>query len=207
MLRRRFPSAFIMATDAAPDMLVQARRAQTERTELVQQNADGTDSAAEQVLGQAPYDLIASSALLQWLPDLGAHLRFVAGLARPAGRYAFSAFTRTNLPELNALLAAPPFEYRTFPGIEPRTLESVAGSSGWALRRLEECEEREALPSPLAVLQHLRAMGASRDPREGGRLTRSTLRQLLNSYAERHAVTGGVSLTWRSCLAVLERVP
>ncbi len=202
---RRFPSALIVATDSAPRMLERARFVRAFGPEVLfeQQDADGSKPIANRVVLHAPYDLITTSALLQWIPDLDAHLRLIANLVTSESRYVFSAFTPANLPELNALLAAPPFSYGTFPGVEPGELETLARQSGWMLEELYESEDREVMPSPLAVLRHIQAMGASRDPRRGGRLTRGTLQQLLSAYGERYAVDGGVSLSWHSCVAVL----
>jgi malonyl-CoA O-methyltransferase len=206
-LRRRLPQSSIIATDSVPGMLDQARGDRDSKPALFAlQDASGASAACSRVRCFAPYDLVTSSALLQWIPDQGAHLRFVGGLVRLGGTYVFSAFTRTNLPELNRILAEPPFSYESFPGVEPERIQTFAAQSGWRLLGVHEMEDHETLPTPIAALRHLRAMGASRDPRQGGRLTRATLGQLLRTYTERHSVAGGVSLTWRSCTAVLERV-
>jgi SAM-dependent methyltransferase len=206
-LERARPEASIVATDFSRRMLAQARSrrgdAGRDRVRFVQQDAGGAEPPVPSVLSSGPYDLAVSNALVQWLPDLRAHLAFTRGLLTPQGAYVFSTFRRENLPELNALLAAPPLSYSEFPGWEPPSLARAAEEAGFEVARLDQHEDVSTLPTPLSVLRQLQAMGASRDPRHGGRLTRARLRQLLACYAARHAVPGGVSLTWRSCVVVL----
>lgn len=157
-----------------------------------------------------PVDLVAAGALVQWFPDLGAHLRCAASFAAPGAAYLVSGFDRGNFPELNTLLAEPPFSYQDFPGHAPSTLENAATAAGWSVAGLLTWEERETLPGARAVLTRLRELGAVRDPRAGGRMTRAGLTHLLAEYERRFAVGPGapgqpvsVSMTWKPWAALL----
>jgi len=208
-LRRRFPNAHILATDGAKPMLEQARLrcgdADREGLSFALQDAEGRGPLAPELSSRAPYRLVASSAVVQWLPDLERHLRFVADLIGNSGSYLVASFTDANFPELNALLASPPFCYQSFPGLAADELAASARRAGFRLRAFQEVEDKEILPSPRLVLQRIQSLGASRDPRAGGRLTKTNLAGLLTSYADQYGEAGGVRLTWKSCVALLQR--
>ena len=72
-------------------------------------------------------------------------------------------------------------------------------------RALFDWEEKEILPSARQVLRMLQDLGSVRDPREGGRMNRSNLEFLLEEYGRRFAEDGGVRLTWRPWIALLQR--
>lgn len=187
------------------------------RFSVLDARGDGASYAALTALAVAhadvfPVDLVAAGALVQWFPDLGAHLRCAASFAAPGAAYLVSGFDRDNFPELNTLLAEPPFSYEDFPGHAPSTLEEAATAAGWSVSGLLTWEEREVLPGARAVLTRMRDLGAVRDPRSGGRMTRAGLAHLLNEYERRFAVApaeGGqpvsVSMTWKPWVALLNR--
>jgi malonyl-CoA O-methyltransferase len=205
-LRERFPDSLLVASDAAPEMLERACLAVPgEKVSFVVQDASGNSAVHPTIASHAPYELIVSGALVQWLPDLTLHLRLVETLMASRGTYVLSTFTQGNFPELRALLPARSLAHPALPGVDPTVLEALARKSGWTLKMLAESEDQEVLPSPRAVLENLKAMGVSQDPRHAGRLTRATLNRLLRSYAETFSAPGGVSLTWRSCIAALEK--
>jgi SAM-dependent methyltransferase len=210
-LVRAFPESVLLATDASQGMLEAAmlQLHRPGRLDFSEQDAEGSRSLARVVAARAPYDLIASGALVQWFPDLERHLRFAASLAAPAGHYLVSGFARKNFPELNALLSEPPFSYTRFPGHDPEVVEKAAVASGWNVLSLLDWEEKEILPSPRQVLRRLQDLGSVRDPREGGRMNRDNLEFLLKEYGRRFAETGddgeGVRLTWRPWAALLQK--
>jgi len=214
-LRTRFPDARLTATDAAPEMLDVARAAldawepATPARSVVFRELDARgDGSGPERLPEADPDLLAANAVVQWFPDLAAHFRFAASLAAPGAIYLVSGFGAGNFPELNALLAEPPFSYRRFPGHDPQAVEAAAAQAGWTVAGLLAWDETEVLPSPRDVLQRLQDLGAARDPREGGRMTRANLAHLLAEYARRFAAGGeedGVRLTWKPWAALLIR--
>lgn len=152
----------------------------------------------------APFDLVASNALVQWLPDLDAHLAAVARVLSARGRYLSSGFSADHFPELRGILEQPPFDFPALPGFDRTRLARSAALSGLHLAAEAAEEIRVVYPSVRALLRTLRDMGASRDP-SPQRLTPSSLRLLERTYAARHSVEGGVVCTYRPWYALLER--
>ncbi len=188
-------------------MLEQARRyfGREPGLSFALQDAEGRGPDAPALWSAAPYRLVASSAVVQWLSDLERHLRFVACLLEGSGFYLVSSFTDSNFPELNTLLSSPPFCYRSFPGFPADKLAECAHRAGFRLREFRETEDKEILPSARLVLRRIQSLGASRDPYKGGRLTKTSLAGLLQSYEDKFSEAGGVRLTWKSCVALLQR--
>lgn len=206
-LAARFPGATLLATDAAPEMLDAARTALSgmPRVTLAVRDARG-DTPPEPRPQGVPPDLLASGALVQWFPDLAAHLRYAVAQTAPGASYLVSGFDSANFPELNALLAEPPFSYRRFPGHAPGAVEGAAQSTGWSVAGFLSWEEIEVLPSARAVLRRMQDLGSVRDPREGGRMNRANLAHLLAEYERRYTNTeGNVPLTWKPWVALLVR--
>ncbi len=208
-LQKRFPESLLLATDAAPAMLEEARKRCTENggggLQFVLQDAQGLSDFREHAISVSPFDLVASNALVQWFPDLEKHLEFAWRLVKPGGAYLLSGFSLSNFSELNSLLAEPPFSYRNFPGHDPKSVETAATNSGWKVIEMREWEEKEILPSALDVLHRLQVLGSTRDPREGGRLNRKSLSYLISEYTRRFGETDGVRLTWKPWIALLKR--
>jgi SAM-dependent methyltransferase len=233
-VRARFPGSAHLATDASAEMLAIAQvQAQAQaQAQAHTQATPGDASAASHGVLQAgalqfqvmdargtsesfaalqpyaahfPVDLVASGALVQWFPDLAAHFSFAGLCAAPNASYLVSGFSRHNFPELNALLSEPPFSYKAFPGHEAREVEAAAAAAGWNVAALLTWDDVEVLPDARAVLTRMQDLGSVRDPREGGRLTRANLAWLLDEYARRFSVEGGVRLTWKPWAALLTR--
>ncbi len=208
-LQQRFPEAMLLATDAAPAMLEQAKERcvvnESGSPKFVFQDAQGIENPASEVVSISPYNLIASNALIQWFPNLEKHLRFAIKLVKSDGAYLLSGFSHSNFSELNELLAEAPFSYQTFPGHDPKSVEMAAAHSGWKVVAIQDWEEKEILPSTLDVLHRLQVLGSTRDPREGGRLNRKNLNHLIAEYTGRFSELGGVPLTWKPWVALLHR--
>lgn len=211
-LRKCFPKAFILATDAAPAMLAEAAASLTEKTadktgslEFAPQNAEGFAEISRKISARAPFDATASNALVQWFPDLENHLRLAWRLTRPKGAYLLSGFEHSNFPELNSLLSEPPFSYRSFPGHDSGNISALGAKAGWKLEAVETWEEKETLPSARDILRRLQSLGSTRDPAKGGRLNRRSLQHLISEYERRFSGPGGVRLTWRPWVARLTR--
>lgn len=202
-LRARFPEAAILATDASPRMLEETARAVPD-ARLADFDAEGPpERVPREALEAAPFDLAASNALVQWFPDLGGHLRMVAGLLAPAGSYLVSGFLRDNFPELNSILSAEPFGYREFPGHAPEEVEAAAAASGFRVEALRSDRVEAAYPDARAFLQHIKGLGSARRPAEGRPLTRARLDLLARKYREGYGTGSGVRATWRPWLALL----
>lgn len=206
-LRAALPEAAILATDASPRMLERAAAA-VPGARFAACDASGRQGAPEAVRREAPYDLAASNALVQWFPDLTAHLRLVSGLLAPGGLYLVSGFLRDNFPELNAILAAEPFGYGDFPGHDRAGIEAAAAGAGFAAEIVAEGRETESFPDVRAFLGCIRGLGASRRPAEGKALTRGRLEVLEDTYRRCYpSGDGGIRATWRPWYARLRKAP
>ncbi len=202
-LLRRLPASTFVVTDLAPGML----SACAERlNELDRDRVELRELDARAPRLDESFDLLASSAVVQWFPDLAGHLRACRALLRPGGRYALSGFCRGNFPELEALLSTPPWDFPEPPGHALSHAEAQAKEAGFEVVLREDAAVELVYPSALEFLRAIALAGASRAPREGRPLTRALLRRLLDTYDARNAVAGGVKATWKPWFLLL-RVP
>lgn len=201
-LLRRFPEASFLVTDLAPSMLgfCGEHLGEFDRARVRLERLDARVPALDET-----FDLIVSSAMVQWFPDLGAHLEACMALLKPGGMYALSGFCRTNFPELDSLLSGPPWSFDDPPGHFLSDVGAVAAKAGFEVHLAEEDVVEYVYPSAMEFLRAIGQSGASRAPREGRPLTREHLRLLLDSYDERFAVPGGVRATWHPWFALLRR--
>lgn len=204
-LREALPDADLLATDAAPRMLERAAAA-VPGARFAGFDAEGRGEIPAAVLGEAPFDLVASNALVQWFPDFGAHLRMAAGLLAPGGLYLASGFLRDNFPELNAILAEAPFGYRDFPGHDRPSLDAAAADAGFAVEFFAEARVTETYPDARTFLARIKGLGSARRPAEGRPLTRGRLELLVETYRRNYPSgerDGGIRVTWRPWYARL----
>lgn len=202
-LLRRLPEATFVVTDLAPGMLAccgeHLSPIDRERVELRVLDAREPTFPAEM-------DLLASSAVVQWFPDLPAHLRGAREILRPGGLYALSGFCRTNFPELDLLLSGDPWRFPDPPGHFLSEACRAAEDCGFRIVLREEDRAELVYPSAMEFLRAIGQAGASRAPRDGRPLTRELLRRLVDTYDDRFAVQGGVKATWKPWFLLLERV-
>ena len=201
-LLRRLPEARFVVTDLAPGMLACCGEHLTEidRERVVLEVLDAREPRFPEAM-----DLLASSAVVQWFPDLPAHLRAAADTLRPKGLYALSGFCRTNFPELDSLLSGDPWRFPDPPGHFLSDACRAAQESGFRIVLREEDLAELVYPSAMEFLRAIGQAGASRAPRDGKPLTRELLRLLVDTYDERFAVPGGVRATWKPWFLLLER--
>ncbi|GEM_PF-871231 len=167
--------------------------------------ASGAETIPEEIRSRIPYALTASNALVQWFPRLEIHFRMVASLIAPGGSYLVSGFLRDNFPELNAILAVPPFSYPEYPGHDEAGIRAAAETAGLEVADFR-AESLETVPaSALAFLESIRGLGSARRPETKNPLTRSRLRVLLDRYQERYVCAGGVRATWKPWYAWLRK--
>lgn len=202
----RLPRADLTITDASESMLAQARMKLGNRsaTTFSLFDASGNGAFPPPAQAAAPFGLAASNALVQWFPDLETHLRMVSGLLSPGGIYLVSGFLKGNFPELNALLAEKPFNYRDFPGHVRAEISAAAAGAGFAVDAWEDEALDCVYPSPEDFLGTIRGLGSSRRPQAAG-MTRSRLEYLVAQYQKRYACEGGVKATWRPWYARLAK--
>lgn len=199
-LLRHFPEARFLVTDLAPGMLGLCGQHLSE-IDRRRVRLESLDARAPELPGT--FDLLASSAVVQWFPDLEAHLSACRGLLGMGGTYALSGFCRTNFPELDALLSSPPWDYPDPPGHYLSEACETAKRCGFEVLLAEEDLVEYVYPSAMEFLRAIGQSGASRAPREGRFLTRELLRALVEAYEERFAVEGGVKATWHPWFLIL----
>lgn len=203
-IRARLPSPDLLATDASPRMLDRARLRVPGAGFAIFDAQGPEDRIPGAVRAAAPFRLAASNALVQWFPDLSAHLRMVAGLLAPGGAYLVSGFLADNFPELNAILAEEPFGYREFPGHAGAAIERAGG--GLVLETLRTDSVTEDYPDVRAFLEHIRGLGAARRPTEERPMTRNRLALLEERYRKGYpSGSGGVRATWKPWYALLRK--
>lgn len=192
-LLRRLPDSQFLVTDLAPSMLgfcgEHLDEIDRSRVRLSQ-----LDARAPSL--QERFDLVASSAMVQWFPRLVEHLEACRALLKPGGSYALSGFCRTNFPELDSLLSGPPWSFSDPPGHLLSDAVLAAEKAGFRVQLAEEDVVEHVYPSAMEFLRAIGQSGASRAPREGRPLTRKLLKALLDTYDNRFAVSGGVKATW-----------
>jgi len=167
--------------------------------------ASGAGTIPEEIRSRIPYVLTASNALVQWFPRLEIHLRMVASLIAPGGSYLVSGFLRDNFPELNAILAEPPFSYPEYPGHDESGIRTAAEKAGLEVADFRAESLETVPPSAQAFLESIRGLGSARRPETENPLTRSRLRVLLDTYHQRYACGGGVRATWKPWYAWLRK--
>jgi malonyl-CoA O-methyltransferase len=222
-LLKRFPGADLLVTDAAPRMLAAAREAaapagaDAPRAAWELFDASGEAPVPEAVARIAPYALAASAAMVQWFPRLESHFRMVGSLLAPGGAYLVSGFSRDNFPELNAILAAPPFAYPGYPGHEAAGIRASAAAAGFAVEAYREDSLETVASTPRDFLDSIRGLGSARRPESGKPMTRARLAILLDRYQERYSCGGGggggggsgagpgVRATWKPWYALLRK--
>lgn len=192
-LLRRLPDARFLVTDLAPGMLgfCGGHLDDIDRSRVRLERLDARAPSLPET-----FDLVASSAMVQWFSDLGAHFEACRALLRPGGSCLVSGFCRTNFPELDSLLSGPPWDFPDPPGHFLSDAVRVAIEAGFRVQLAEEDVVEHVYPSALEFLRAIGQSGASRAPREGRPLTREHLRLLLETYETRFAVPGGVKATW-----------
>ncbi len=95
-LKRRYPGSRVVAMDLAPGMLQQARKRQTLLRRFDRVVAD----AAALPVGDATFDMIFSSLMLQWCNDPDRVLRECRRALRPGGVLHFTTLGPDTLVEL-----------------------------------------------------------------------------------------------------------
>jgi len=192
-LVRLLPHADFLATDLSESMLELARATAEFPGRLSWRRLD---ARAPRLPGQA-FDLVASNALVQWLPDLEEHFRCCRNLTAPGGRLVVGGFSDDNFPELDRILAGPPFGYPPGPGHAVAVAGEAARRGGWKIEFLAGEEWPAKYSSATAFLAQLRDSGANRPPPPDNPLGRRGLRELLERLDREAACTEGILITWK----------
>lgn len=201
-LVRRWPDARLLLTDVSEGMLTRAR-------ERLGTSAVGARVRWRVLDARGPgweleerFRLVASSAVVQWFPDLRAHLAGVAHRSLPGGHYLVAGFLPENLPELGKTLAR--FGVTLNVGHSRAALEAASRAAELRIQRFQTEAIVREYAGARELLDALRTMGASRYPGERP-LARRALRELMKDYERHFASPGGVRATWQVWYAVLAR--
>jgi len=141
------------------------------------------------------YDLVISSSTLHWVHDLPGLCDKLHRHLYPQGVFAFSLYGKENLREIREIAAV---------GLAYRSLEQLRTVIGERFQILAAEETRETLwyPTPIAVLQHLRATGVNSIGQRAW--TRRQVADFAARYQERFAGEQGVRLTYHPMFIVAQ---
>lgn len=173
-IAERWPDAEIIATDVSPAMVATAEQRIGGAVQF--KEMDGEWPTA----GDAPFDLILSSLTFQWFADLPGAVERSMKLLRPGGRLVFSTMGQRSLSAWRAAHTAFGLESGVPNYPEPEQLRDMLAQSG----AVEVVAERVALEQrgALALLRHLRGIGAIVPGARQLPLTRRSLRQVMAQY-------------------------
>jgi malonyl-CoA O-methyltransferase len=189
-LSERYPQATVHGFDLALDMARQAR------DRLPAGNFVCAD-AARLPLPDARADLLVSNLMLQWCSDYPAVFAEFARLLKPDGILLFTTFGPDTLRELRASWA----EVDALPHVSRFTDMHHLGDAllGAGLRHpvVDADWIKEYYPDPLAVMRHLKAMGAGNAAtgRSRGLLGKNRLRRVIEAY-ENYREPAGLPATF-----------
>jgi malonyl-CoA O-methyltransferase len=155
-LRDAYRGALIIALDAAPGMLREARRNSGVFRKFVRVCAD----ASALPLATASVDLIFSSLMLQWCSDLQGPLAEARRVLKPGGLFALSTFGPDTLKELRAAWAqADEFSHvnRFF---DLHDVGDALVHAGFAEPVLDVERVQLSYPDTIALMRDLKATGS-----------------------------------------------
>lgn len=200
LLAERWPGARIVAIDSAPAMLSAGRRAigLWQRLRLGTRVAWLGGDARALPLAASSVDLVHSNLCLQWCAPLAPTLREIRRVLAPGGALLFSTFGPRTLEELAAA-------WRTVDG-SPHTsalpdmpeIGDALLAAGFANPVLDIDRLDERYPSPRAVLDGLKAIGATHasSDRRRGLTGRRAFQAMLDAYAATADAAGEVIATF-----------
>jgi len=185
LLRRRFPEAAIEAVDFAPAMIARA----SERVP----NARFVVADIEELEPEPEwYDLIVSSATVQWLAEPEQTFARLAGSLDRHGELHLTTFGPRTFWELDEVLRELGCE-RGLSLLPAEKWETLLAGAGLRRIRAHSCEERFSYPDCAAFLRSVKSSGAGYAPRV---LAPGTLSAAMRRYDERFFDGAGVSATY-----------
>lgn len=156
-LKRRFPKALTVAVDIAPGMLERAKAQSRWLRRFERVRAD----AYALPFGDARFDLIFSSLMLQWCDDLDAVFGELARVLKPGGLLLFSTFGPGTLSELRDSWAASdgqPNHVNHF--FDPPVIGSALMHAGLGEPVLDVDRIVMQYPDVMTLMRELKAIGA-----------------------------------------------
>lgn len=176
----------VLATDLAPEMVVQGRRACPDADWVIHDSWRLPENVC---------DRLYSSSLLQWMPTPEKTLRVFRAALRPGGKMLHGFFVAPSLRELYSLLPPEvlPLRWRT----ESEWL-SAFEAAGFRILRAEARTDVAAYSGAAEFLKRLRDTGVTGARK---RLSAGTMRSVMREYDRRFSLGGergaSVGATWR----------
>jgi malonyl-CoA O-methyltransferase len=198
LLACRYPDGEILAFDFAERMVDLARhRLRKRRAEVLLADAEAAD------LGAKAWDLVVSSATIQWFDRPLGSMSTLASALRPGGRMLHATFGPGTFCELKSAMAGSgPFDAEPAAiGLPLRTAEEwrqLLSESGLGETEVRTSTEVVEYPAAIDFLHELQATGVTCRPNgaEAGPLMPRVLREALERYDDRFGTTAGVPVTY-----------
>ncbi|MHB8968904.1 MAG: methyltransferase domain-containing protein [Pirellulaceae bacterium] len=188
-LLKRYRLAHVLALDAAPAMIEEARGriGRTRRVEWRVQDA-------RELVTPRRYDLVVSSSALHWMIPLGRVFAGARNALAPGGRFVFGMMVAGTLDELRKTRArvAPDKALRaTLP--EPPSVVRSLRRSGFGLVSMKTERIEMVYPEAKTFLRRLHDQGVTGGAYSAGKrpLTAGELVQLCADYDARFSAAGG----------------
>ncbi len=154
-LAARWPRARVLALDASPCMLAEARRNATgARIEWLRAEAESIP------LADASVDLVFSNLLLPWCEDIDAVFAEVARVLRPRGLFTFTTFGPDTLGELRAAWRAADAAPHVHPFTDMHDLGDGLVRARFAEPVLDVSRYTLTYPDVGALMRDMRATGS-----------------------------------------------
>jgi malonyl-CoA O-methyltransferase len=185
LLHERFPQAEIEAVDFAPAMVARARQRVPGARFIV---CDIEDLEPE----YERYDLIASSATVQWLAEPELTLNRLADSLGSDGELQLTTFGPRTFWELDEVLAGLGCE-RGLHLLSAQKWETLLAGAGISRIRADSYEERFSYPDCAAFLRSVKSSGAGYAPNV---TAPGTLAEAIRRYDERFSDGAGVTVTY-----------
>ena len=180
-LKRRYPGSRVVAMDLAPGMLQQARKRQTLLRRFDRVVAD----AAALPVGDATFDMIFSSLMLQWCNDPDRVLRECRRALRPGGVLHFTTLGPDTLVELRrSWQAADPGHAHVNRFIDMHDLGDALTRAGFAEPVLDVERYTLTYDDARQLMRDLKDIGAHNVTagRSRGLTGKATLARMLTAY-------------------------
>ncbi len=205
VLLAHYPHAHVTAVDIAPEMIAATQaRCAAHADRLVTIVGDG-----EHVLGTPPYDLICTSAAMQWFVTPQQTIARLIRALCPNGQFVFAAFVDGTLAELkNAFVRA---EQTLDMGHCPRVNDFVCVDvlRSWCAPHAHRIEQHDIVirvPDAMALLRRIKRLGAHVVARaHDAPFHRDVFVHMARAYAECYGASDGVRATYAIAYGVVVR--
>jgi malonyl-CoA O-methyltransferase len=197
LLCARFPQASVTAVDLSEQMIDVARARLGGAAELL------VGDAEERPWGARTFDLVVSSATLQWLAAPAQTLGLLADSLRPGGTTVHATFGPQTFGELHRVFREVELDFGLAPG---RHGLELRGASEWAALleaqglesvRCESTVTRVEYPDCRTFLGAVKGTGSNTGSANGApRLPRAALLEVLRRYDRTELGPGGVRVTY-----------